>query len=97
MNPYTAGIGLAIMIAGPPLYGLVTSGDLDGEQALQRGGLIAAGCVAGAMVIQRIVDRYDAEQAAARRRAALGAAMEQARALQAAASTDPDQPPGTAR
>lgn len=90
MNPFAAGIGLATLVAGPTLYGMVASGDLDGAEALQRGGLVAAGCVAGAMAIQRIVDHYATEQARLRRRAALEAALEQARAEQAARSPEPD-------
>jgi hypothetical protein len=59
MNPLKAGIGLAAVVAGPPLYELVSNGDLDTMGAVQRGGLVAVGCALGVSVISRIVRSYE--------------------------------------
>jgi hypothetical protein len=71
MSPLRIGIGLAAVVAGPPLYALVQRGDIDLVTALTRGSVVAAGCVIGASTIARIVAQYERTSAAERRRAAV--------------------------
>lgn len=70
MSPLSIGVGLAAVLAGPPLYTLLQRGDIDLTTAMLRGGLVALGCVLGASLVMRIVDGYEREHrvAAARRR-----------------------------
>ncbi|MFN8080972.1 MAG: hypothetical protein U0Q19_15565 [Kineosporiaceae bacterium] len=70
MNPTTAGVGLATVIAGPTLYGMVQQGQLDSTAALERGAVVAVACVLGLRWIKKIADGYAVEQERARRRAA---------------------------
>jgi hypothetical protein len=62
MNATTMGIGLAAVVAGPPLYALVVNGDMDVTSALERGGLVAIGCAAGVSLISRIVRGYEVQR-----------------------------------
>ncbi len=62
MSPTKAGIIAAAVFAGPSLYGLVQSGQLDASSALMRGLLIAAGCAFGISWLVSLVKGYEAEQ-----------------------------------
>ena len=64
MSSIKAGAAIAVVIAGWPLYSLVTSGGLDATSALLRGGVVAAGCAFGVTMVVRLAQSY--EHAAAR-------------------------------
>ncbi|MBL8932884.1 MAG: hypothetical protein JNL54_22405 [Kineosporiaceae bacterium] len=66
MNPITAGVGLAALVAGPPLYAMVQRGELDLTGALERGGLVAVACAVGARWISTIADGYARDHRRAR-------------------------------
>jgi len=68
MNAITMGIGLAAVVAGPPLYALVVNGDMDVTTALERGALVAIGCTTGVMLISRIVRGYEVQRRRTARR-----------------------------
>ena len=92
MSPTRIGVGLAALVAGPPLYALVQRGDIDLVTALQRGGVVAAGCFGGAWVVMKIVDGYaraGAAAARARRKAAISAALAELEAAPPDEGTDP--------
>ena len=75
MSPLRAGVLLAAVVAGPPLYGLVQEGGLDADSGLLRWALVAGACALGAGWIGGLVRDYEAD-ARRRRREAL---IEQAR------------------
>jgi hypothetical protein len=56
---------LAVLVAGPQLWGLVAAGDLEGSTALVRWAAVAAGCALGAAAVHRIVTDYEAQAARA--------------------------------
>jgi hypothetical protein len=60
-----AGVLVAAVVAGPPLWSLVQSGELDGGSALVRVALVAGACAFAASWIGRLVRGYEAD---ARRR-----------------------------
>lgn len=87
VTPLRAGLFLAAVVAGPPLWSLAAGGALDSDAALARWGLVAAGCAAGAEAVGRLADGYAAQ---GRRRRALGAVVEARAALeQSAGETRP--------
>jgi hypothetical protein len=59
MNPMVVGGGVAAVLAGPPLYGLVQAGQMDGSTALLRGLLVAVACAVGTTYVMRIVTSYE--------------------------------------
>jgi predicted lipid-binding transport protein (Tim44 family) len=61
MNSLLIGGALAAVFAGPRLYSMVQSGQLDGTTALLRGLLVAAVCAVGVTYLQRLVAGYDRE------------------------------------
>ena len=65
MTAVRAGMLVAALVAGPPLWSLVQSGELDGTSALIRGGVVAVGCGVAASWITGLVRSYQAD---ARRR-----------------------------
>jgi hypothetical protein len=68
VNALTAGLVIALLVVGYPLYQLVTAGTLDATSALLRGGVVAAGCAAGITAIVRLALRWEAEGDHARKR-----------------------------
>jgi len=60
-----AGVLVAAVVAGPPLWSLVQSGELDGGSALIRAALVGAACACAASWIARLMRAYEAD---ARRR-----------------------------
>ena len=70
MSALRAGVVLAAVVAGPPLYGLVQDGGLDADSGLLRYALVAAACAVGAGWIGSLVRSYEAD-ARRRRREAL--------------------------
>ena len=70
MSALRAGVVLAAVVAGPPLYGLVQDGGLDADSGLLRYALVAAACAVGAGWIGSLVRSYEAD-ARRRRRDAL--------------------------
>lgn len=69
------GVGLAVVVAGPPLYTLVSSSQIDLATAVLRGGIVAAGCAFGASLVMRIVRGYQREHRAAAARQRVEAAV----------------------
>ena len=80
MNPFMVGAALAAIFAGPRLYSMVQSGQLDSTGAVVRWALLAAICSIGAMYILQIVDSYDREWERKTNRANLLAAIAEAEA-----------------
>jgi hypothetical protein len=68
MNSLVMGAAIAALVAGYPLYQLVTAGDLDATSALVRGGIVAVACTAGVAAIGRLALGYEAEAATSRTR-----------------------------
>jgi hypothetical protein len=68
VNAFTAGVLLALLVAGYPLYELVTSGALDTESALLRGSLVAVACAAGVAGVVRLALGYEEEEERRRER-----------------------------
>ena len=65
MTALRAGVLVAAVVAGPPLWSLMRSGELDGGSALARAALVALACAFAAACIGRLVRGYQAD---ARRR-----------------------------
>ena len=61
MNPLLVGGAVAAIMAGPSLYGMVQSGQLDGSSALGRGLLVAGACAAGAWYVLNLLRQYEKE------------------------------------
>src|SRR4051794_20471377 len=59
MNAMTAGVLLALLVAGYPLYELVTTGALDPDTALVRGAIVAAACAAGVAAVVHLALGYE--------------------------------------
>ena len=59
MNAVTAGVVLAVLVVGYPLYELVTNGELDTSSALMRGALVAGACAAGVAAVVRLALGYE--------------------------------------
>ena len=72
------GGSVAAVMAGPPLYGMVQSGELDGSTAIGRGLLVAGVCTAGASYVMKLVNRYEAEETRHAKHDALLAAIGEA-------------------
>ena len=62
MNALLIGAAVAAVMAGPSLYGLVQSGELDGTTALGRGLLIAGVCAVGAYFVLSLVREYEQDR-----------------------------------
>lgn len=62
MSTFKVAAALTAVVAGPPLYGLVESGDVDLETALLRGGIVFVGAAVGMQLIMRLVDGYERER-----------------------------------
>jgi hypothetical protein len=56
-----AGMLVAAVVAGPPLWSLVQSGELDGTSALIRAGVVAIVCGVAASWIGGLVRSYEAD------------------------------------
>ncbi len=88
------------MVAGPPLYALISSGQLDLTTALERWLLVAGGCSVGAWVILQIIEGYEVQriQNGYRKRAMVSQAMGEIEATQHLAKQNPavlaDDPDG---
>ena len=57
MKPLRIGVLLAVVVAGPPLWALVSSDQLDGTAALERWGAVAAVCSLAASGLAALVMR----------------------------------------
>jgi hypothetical protein len=68
MNAVSAGTGIALCVAGWPLYSLVSSGSMDATSALVRGGIVAAGCAFGVSLLLDLAAGYEREAQRTRRR-----------------------------
>ena len=73
VSPLRAGLVLAAVVAGPPLWSLAAGGALDTDAALARWGLVAAGCAVGAEAVSRLAGGYASQ---VRRNRALQAVVE---------------------
>jgi hypothetical protein len=72
MRPMPLAVLLTAVIAGPPLYALVTSGDLDSDNALLKAALVLVATLFGATYVDGLIKGYDRDQRVARRRAEIG-------------------------
>jgi hypothetical protein len=61
LDPLTIGTLIAAVIAGPPLWSLYRSGNLDLGTALLHWGLVAAGCMLGVTGVNRLIEDYRAQ------------------------------------
>jgi hypothetical protein len=68
VNSLTAGAAIAVVVAGWPLYSLVTSGSLDATSAMMRGGIVAGGCAFGVSVLVNVAQGYEREAEVTRRK-----------------------------
>jgi H+/gluconate symporter-like permease len=82
MNPVAVGSAVAAVLAGPPLYALVQTGQMDGTTALLRGLLVAAICSVAAGYVLQLIDNYDQDRAKRQRHEQLLTAIAQAEAAQ---------------
>jgi delta 1-pyrroline-5-carboxylate dehydrogenase len=80
MNALVMGGAVAVVLAGPPLYGMVASGELDGTTAIGRGLLVAGACAGGAAYLLSLVREYEEEIAHKEEQEALLVAAEEAEA-----------------
>ena len=55
MKPLPLALLLTAAIAGPPLYALVTSGDLDSDNALLKAGLVLVAALFGASYVLSLI------------------------------------------
>ncbi len=78
MNALLIGAAVAAVMAGPPLYGMVATGELDGTTALGRGLLVAGVCAGGASYVLKLVRDYAEEGEREDKRLALLAAVAEA-------------------
>jgi hypothetical protein len=85
VRPLRLGVLLAVVVAGPPLWAMVSSDQLDGGAALQRWALVAAICSLAASGLAALVRSYE-EQAAKQRRERL--VQEAQDAIDASATDD---------
>lgn len=77
MNALIVGGAVAAIMAGPSLYGMVQSGELDGTTAIGRGLLVAGVCACGASYVLGLVRKYEEEgERLAKEEALLAAAAE---------------------
>jgi hypothetical protein len=63
MNPLVVGGAVAAVMAGPPLYAMVQSGELDSTSAIGRGLLVAGICAAGAAYVLNLMRQFERESA----------------------------------
>ena len=75
MNALRIGVVVAAVVAGPPLWSLVRSGELDGSSALTRAALVAGVCAVAASCIGRLVRSYQADARRRRRDELLAQAL----------------------
>jgi len=78
MNALVVGGAVAAVMAGPPLYGLVQSGQLDSTTAIARGLLVAGICAAGASYVMGLIRGYAKEEAHNAKEAAMLTALAEA-------------------
>jgi uncharacterized protein HemX len=78
MNSLVVGGGIAAVMAGPPLYGLVEAGVLDGSGAIARGLLVTVVCAIGASRVMDLLRRYEKEAARDARREKMMKALAEA-------------------
>lgn len=84
MGALRIGLALAAVLAGPPLYALVRTGELDSAGALIRGLIVALVCTAGVSYILKLAGGYAEDVHRRQMIAELTAAIDAANA--------PDQP-----
>ena len=61
MSPLKIGIIAALVVAGPPLWSMVRTGELDPAGAVGRGAVVAVAVTIGAGYVRRLIDRYEAD------------------------------------
>jgi hypothetical protein len=61
MNALVVGGGVAAVMAGPPLYAMVQTGQLDSTSAIGRGLLVAGLCTAGAAYVLNLLRQFERE------------------------------------
>ena len=78
MNALVVGAGVAAVMAGPSLYGLVQNGELDSSTAIGRGLVVAGLCAGGAAYVLSLVRNYEREGERKAKREALMKALAEA-------------------
>ena len=78
MNAVLVGAAVAVVMAGPPLYNLVQTGQLDGTTAIGRGLLVAGACAGGTSFVLSIIREYEQESERKEKRRALMVALAEA-------------------
>ncbi|HST81966.1 MAG TPA: hypothetical protein VLL08_09565 [Kineosporiaceae bacterium] len=78
MNALLVGATVAVVMAGPPLYHLVQTGQLDGTTAIGRGLLVAGACAGGVAFLFSIIRDYEKEAERKEKRQALMDALAEA-------------------
>jgi hypothetical protein len=68
VNTLSVGTGIAVLVAGWPLYQLVTTGGMDATSAVVRGGIVAGGCAFGVSVVVKLALGYEAQAQVQRQR-----------------------------
>ena len=96
MNAVGAGTGIALCVAGWPLYSLVSSGSMDATSALVRGGIVAAGCAFGVSLLLDLADNYEREARRTQRRKLTSLFNSMEGAVANGALVDPDSDPARA-
>ena len=85
MRPLRLGVLLAAVVAGPPLWALVRSDQLDSGAALERWAAVAAICSLAASGLAALVRAYEEQVLKQRRQRAIEQAQ---RAIEASAAAD---------
>jgi hypothetical protein len=78
VRPLRLGVLLAVVVAGPPLWTMVQSDQLDSGAAMQRWAAVAAICSLAASGLAALVRAYEQQQLAKQRREKLIDEAEQA-------------------
>jgi hypothetical protein len=78
MNSLLIGSAVAVVMAGPPLYHLVQTGQLDSTTAIGRGVLVAGACAGGTSFLFSIIREYEKEAERKEKRQAMMAALAEA-------------------
>ncbi len=89
------GAAVAAVVAGPPLYSLVQAGQLEWTAAVEKGGVVAAGCALGAVAVARLAAGYEKDGERRKRLDAADRAIADAQGIVHEGRTIPAPQPGT--
>lgn len=86
MNPLAVGLVVAVVMAGPPLYGMVEDGQIDGTTAIFRGLVVVVLVTVGSSWVLGLLAKYEGEQVRRERREAMLEAIADVEAQRKAAA-----------